>query len=175
MTENESECGLREHYFFKRLTPDAKEQLKNLDNEDCLCVTPTTGFSLNPNKKENLVGYVRADDENDAAEKSASLKEYCEKNNYSLQQIYLDLGDKPSYEMTAALNDLEIADGIIATDINQFIAPSLDRMRDIRPFVHNFFCTGAKHLITVEDGIDTGTAQGQLAAMDLLSRVKDEV
>lgn len=175
MTENESDCGLIEHYFFKRLTPDAKEQLKNLDNENCLCVTPTKGFSLNPNKKENLVGYIRADDETVAAAKAISIKDFCEKNNYSLQQIYLDLGDKPSYEMTAAMNDLEIADGIIATDINQFIAPSLDKMRDIRPFVHHFFCTGAKHLITIEDGIDTGTAHGQSAAMDLLSQVKDEV
>lgn len=68
---------------------------------------------------------------------------------------------------------MKVHHGLIALNLQTFVENSEDRLRDLRPFVHHFFCSGSKDLITIEEGINTATPQGQMAADSAVSSSKD--
>ncbi len=126
-------------------------------------------YYLNRNRREKLVVYVRVSYENDVDEKVELIREYCLDNNFQIADIFTDIGDHPSFGFKAALDAMENADGLISVDLNQFVSSGGDRVRELRPLIHHFFCAGGKHLITIADGIDTGTHFGQQNAIELMA------
>lgn len=163
-----------EHYFHKHSQAQQDSSSPIFEKGNCFCVKPHIQLQLNQRKKQNLIGYVRALNVETATQKVALLKQYCSENGYRLLHVKVEVGPRPSFELAAALDDLAEADGLIATDLDQFFPPTPDRLRELKPFVHHFFCSHAKHLITIEDGIDTGTVVGQENALELIAKVKGD-
>jgi len=116
-----------------------------------------------------LVGYIRiAGDLASQEEQTTMINDYCLDHGFRISEFFVDTG-KPSYALKAALIAMKDHHGLIAVNLQSFVENTEDRLRDLRPFVHHFFCAGSKDLITVEEGIDTATSQGQIAADDAVS------
>jgi len=116
-----------------------------------------------------LVAYLRvAGDLSSQEEQTTTINDYCVNNGYRIAKFFVDTG-KPSYALNEALQAMKEHHGLIAVNLQTFVENNEDRLRDLRPFVHHFFCSGNKDLITVEEGIDTATPQGQIAADDAVS------
>lgn len=141
----------------------------------CLCGNDfgSTAQKRKEPKGERLVAYIRATNEVDIEKFLLEIQKYCTEHSYQIVQIFTDLTDHPSFGLQAALTALENADGLISCDINMFVNQQADRVRELRPFIHQFFCLDAKHLITIVDGIDTGTVLGQENAITLMCESKD--
>lgn len=138
----------------------------------CLCTEKSNSLStyyLNRSRKERLVVYVRVDREENLETQLDLIKKYCSDFGYHIADVYTDVADHPSFGFKAALDAMENADGLITVDLNQFVSANGDRVRELRPLIHHFFCQGGKHLITVNDGIDTGTECGQQNAIEAVS------
>jgi DNA invertase Pin-like site-specific DNA recombinase len=119
------------------------------------------------------VAYIRLGGQQPAREEQARLiAHYCTQHGFRLAKTFVDIG-KPSQQLQNALQELEEHDGLIAVDLNSFVEHENDRIRDLRPFIHHFFCHQSKHLITIQEGIDTGSAAGQMAAIEFASQDKD--
>ncbi len=141
------------------------------------CMCPGKGNSLathllNSNRREKLVAYVRVTQEEDINDKVEVIRDYCREFEYQIAEIFSDVGDRPSFGFKAALQALANSDGLISFDLDQFVGSHGDRIRELRPLIHHFFCGGGKHLITIADGIDTGTQQGQQNAIELVAATK---
>lgn len=173
---DEQEANSLMEHFFRNKHVHLPRMNRNDDLIDrCMCSEKSHALSnyyLNRNRRERLVAYIRAQNENDRAAKLDAIKVYCKDNGYQLVDILSDISDHPSFGFKAAMEELENADGLISVDASQFIAKDADPMRELRPLIHHFFCAGGKHLITIADGIDTGTQLGQQAAIDLVSSNK---
>ncbi len=175
MLEENEPRPLMEHFF-----KDKHVHLPRIGHhgdliDRCMCTTKgdsLTNYYLNRNRKERLVAYVRVLHEEDTAEKVEQVRDYCRDNGYQIVDIFSDVGDHPSFGFRAALDALENADGLISLDLNQFVGFKGDRIRELRPLIHHFFCGGGKHLITIAEGLDTGTQLGQQNAIDLVSETK---
>lgn len=146
--------------------------------ESCLCHGLSNPFLREspipvPDHGPVLVAYIRvAGDLATEEEQSALISEYCLNNGFRIAQFFTDTG-KPSYALTEALQAMKVHHGLIALNLQTFVENSEDRLRDLRPFVHHFFCSGSKDLITIEEGINTATPQGQMAADSAVSSSKD--
>ncbi|CAN5180422.1 hypothetical protein BH10CYA1_BH10CYA1_61080 [soil metagenome] len=126
-----------------------------------------------PDHSPMLVAYIRvAGDLASLEEQTAVINDYCLENGFRVAQFFVDTG-KPSYALKEAIQAMESHHGLIAVNLQTFVENSEDRLRDLRPFVHHFFCYGNKDLITVEEGIDTSTSQGQIAADDAVTSTTD--
>ena len=166
---------LMEHFFKdKRVhTPRIQHQGDIIDR--CMCIdngSSIANYYLNRRRREKLVVYVRVNDESKIEEKVDLIKEYCAQNEYQIVDILTEVSDHPSFGFKAALEELENADGLISVDLNQFVSSHGDRIRELRPLIHHFFCQGGKHLITINDGIDTGTNIGQQNAIESMCETK---
>jgi len=119
--------------------------------------------------RTDVVVYLRSDREGSAAQEQIELiHSYCKTHGFHIAQVFEDLG-KPSAGLTNALNALKEADALMAVDLDRFVEHSNDRLRDLRPFIHHFFCHTKKHLITITEGIDTSSSAGQIIAIDAVS------
>lgn len=167
--------NLMEHFFKDKHvhSPQVNPRGDLLDR--CLCTEKNnsiTSYYLNRSRKEKLVVYVRVVEESLLEENVGLIKTYCKELGYQIADIFTDVSDHPSFGFKAALDAMENADGLISVDLNQFVSSHGDRMRELRPLIHHFFCRGGKHLITINDGIDTGTEIGQQNAIDIISETK---
>lgn len=146
--------------------------------ETCQCHGLTNPFLREaaipvPNHGPMLVAYVRiAGDLASQEEQTTMINDHCIENGYRVAQFFVDTG-KPSYALQEALQAMKTRHGLIAVNLQAFVENSEDRLRDLRPFVHHFFCAGSKDLITVEEGINTATSQGQIAADDAVAATCD--
>ncbi|MBU6454597.1 MAG: hypothetical protein KGS72_22700 [Cyanobacteria bacterium REEB67] len=123
--------------------------------------------------KKPLIAYLRSgDSELSVADQSKIIADYCADNEYYLKAIFTDHG-RPGVGLQDAMDALATADGLIAADLNRFVEHADDRLRELKPLVHHFFCSPSKHLIAVEEGIDTGSWLGQANAIEVLSHVKE--
>jgi hypothetical protein len=140
----------------------------------CVCDNaPKPAFTRTPmDSGETLVAYIRASKRSDLPEYLREIERYCQKNSYQIAHVFTDVGDRPSFGLQAAFDALENADGLISCNMNMFVKQDGDRIRELRPFIHHFFCLREKHLITVTDGIDTGSSFGQENAIALMSQTK---
>lgn len=118
------------------------------------------------------VGYVRAQNEVALEEQYERIRQFAKEHNIDLQEMYCDIG-LPQGGLSHALEALETKDGLIACDLQRFVTRRDDRLRDLRPLLHHFCCRGAKHLMTIDEGIDTGTAEGQRVALEIFNQRTD--
>jgi hypothetical protein len=141
---------------------------------NCLCVPPpkAADWLRGKPKGETLVAYIRAGKEEDIHGYLKEINRYCKQHSYQIADAFTDVGDIPSFGLQAAFDALEHADGLISLEINMFIKHNADRTRELRPFIHHFFCMRDKHLITIVDGIDTGTSFGQENAISMICETK---
>lgn len=124
-------------------------------------------------QKTSVIAYMRlGGNQLSKDEQLRTIKYYCEEHDLELADVFSDQ-DKPSYGLQEALREVENHDALIAVNLNSFVEHDQDRIRDLRPFIHHFFCRRHKHLIAIQEGIDTGTPSGQQAAIDLSSQVKE--
>ncbi len=124
-------------------------------------------------QKSSVIAYIRSGGKQlSHDEQLRIINYYCEQHSLDLAKVFTD-SEKPSYGLQEALREVEFHDALIAVDLNSFVEHEEDRIRDLRPFIHHFFCRQNKHLITIQEGLDTGTAAGQLVAMDIASQVKE--
>lgn len=134
-------------------------------------------------RKAQLVAYIRGTEERDPEQQLKLLREYCDRRSYNITQVFTDQG-RPSFGLSEALEALKTADGLIAVDLNSFVERPGQRLRNLRPFLHQFLSQpsqnhfpipSAKRLIVLEEGIDTGSVAGQAAAIDLMRDLKDPI
>jgi len=125
-----------------------------------------------PPRQHGLIAYIRADSYSAADQQRRIINDYCHDNNYFIKATYTDTG-RPANGLVEALEAAEKADGLIAADLNRFVESSDDRLRELRPFVHHFFCHPDKRLISVQEGVDTGTVIGQENVMSVMNHVKE--
>lgn len=143
----------------------------------CALRNPWSRKPLAPSAKSvhivDLVGYTRSDlDGIGADEQLKRLQNFCSKHGYRIKKVFADIG-KPSFGLQAALEALDDADGLIVFNLNRLVEHSKDRLRDLRPLIRCHFFDPAKHLITIEDGIDTSSPTGQASLIELINRSKD--
>ncbi len=144
----------------------------------CRCEVLKNPWPFSPGahatKCTHLVAYIRTDWEPPSKEEQLNaINEFCRKHDYVLDSIYEDFGSKPGYGLADALARLDRVGGIVAFDLDRFVHNSADRLRDLKPFIHDFFCSTNKHLLTVKEGINTATPGGQRAAIEFISSTKD--
>jgi hypothetical protein len=124
-------------------------------------------------RTSSLIAYARTTQSSQTVEEQlAILEKYCHKHGYHISRVFVDTGG-PGAGLQQALESLNEAAGLIAVDTDRFVADSVDRLRALRPLVHHFLCHTDKHLITVEEGIDTHSPAGQIVALELLTDSKD--
>jgi hypothetical protein len=116
-----------------------------------------------------VIAYIRyTDDPWDAGRQLDMIQNYCGRNGYHLVKAFEDAG-KPGNGLSRALEALREADALIAVDMDRFMEHDADYLRDLRPFIHDFFGMSGKHLITIKEGIDTSSPNGQLDVIDFMS------
>lgn len=115
-----------------------------------------------------LIGYVRAgNSELSIQDQQTMIENYCLEHNYRLVQVFEDT-DRPSYGLSQALSAMDTADGMIVTDLVRFVTHTDDRLLELRPLIDKNFLHKGKILISITDGIETATPQGQEAAIGIL-------
>lgn len=128
-------------------------------------------ITVDGQKRNNpsLIGYIKASPGRmSEAEQLNMIQHYCLQHGFRLHDTFVQT-EENSGHLPKALEAMQDYDGLIAVDLNSFVEHKSDRIRDLRPFVHHFFCHGKKHLIAIAEGIDTATSAGQLAAMELMN------
>lgn len=137
----------------------------------CRChglVNPWLREELALEQAPTLVAYIRIHgDLLSEEEQTKKINEYCLLHGFQIVATFVDTG-KPSHGLQNALQTMAEYHGLIAANLESFVEHKQDRLRDLRPFVHHFFCSGNKRLITLEEGIDTSSAGGQKAANEAL-------
>src|SRR5262249_26268633 len=119
--------------------------------------------------REKVIGYIRyTDDPFDAGRQLELMQTYCASQGFRLVKVFEDAG-APSTGLSRALSALKEADALIAVDLDRFVEHEGDNLRDLRPFIHDFFEFNNKHLITIREGIDTGSPNGQMDILELMN------
>ncbi len=120
-----------------------------------------------------LVAYVRSLEPDMCDAQKRKIEDYCEKNGHTIVAMYdWDLS-KPGTALHDALLSLDEADGLIVTDLDRMIDHPDDPPRDLFPIFHHYFFHNAKHLISIHEGIDTGSIVGQEAMVNYLKQIAD--
>lgn len=120
-----------------------------------------------------LVGYIRSIEPDMREAQKQKIEDYCEKNGHSIVAMYdWDLS-KPGTALHDALLAIDGADGLIVADLNRIIDHPDDPPRDLFPIFHHYFFHNTKHLISIHEGIDTGTIYGQEAMVNYLNQIAD--
>jgi len=178
-------------YFVGSGDDDADDNHAGHNPQDCIC---TPAFSLAKGnctglsnrwakesfekknrhpRQRGLIAYLRAGGASLGIEAQRKvIGDYCHDNEYYVKETFIDNG-RPGAGLQGAIKALDDADGLIASDLNRFVVHHDDRLRDLRPFVHHFFCHPAKHLITVEEGVDTGSTVGQANVVTVMNQLKE--
>jgi hypothetical protein len=151
--------------------------LPRLQDARCHCTNMSdTWFRTSPraaNRKSTLVGYIRESEGGPSADAQyKQLAAYCKNHGCVLADTFVDKGI-PAYGLSGALEALKLNDGLIAVDLKRFVEHENQLLRELRPFIHHFFCHPDKHLISLDESLDTGTSLGQKTALDLMSNMKD--
>lgn len=156
---------------------DGRSLDQSLSQGRCHCQSFKTAWALAKRNRDTvphptrLTAYLRIDGGPDKTQQYIEIKRFCDEHGFEIGEVFEDYG-LPALGMHDALDSLDHSDGIIASDLNRFVEHENDRMRDLKPLLHRFFCSGGKHLIAVEEGIDTANPEGQKAAVEFMSQVK---
>jgi site-specific DNA recombinase len=119
-------------------------------------------------RKPKAVGYVRVSTAEQAREgwsltaQRKRVRAYCEARGWRLSKVYADEGvsaasRRPAFE--------EMVDDVLADGVEVIVAMKLDRLgRSAAGLLSLYERLESKgvHIVTIEDGIDTSTANGRL-------------
>jgi hypothetical protein len=120
-----------------------------------------------------LVAYARAESSLAAAQQFSQIEDYCRANNFELVDRFSDIGTQPGMGFHQAMQQLSHANGLIAYELERFVHHQHDRLLDLKPLLHQFFCSGSRFLVTVKEGVNTQSAAGQKAAIEVMDSLKD--
>lgn len=122
-----------------------------------------------------LIGYLRNGHAKFSVEEQKGIiTDYCERRNYRLEGYTEADKNDLSYGWEECLEALQSCDGIITTDASCLVENEEDRLVKLRPLFKNFM-DQHKQLITILDGLDTSTADGQKYTIDLLEDWTEQV
>ncbi len=121
-----------------------------------------------------IIAYVRACDEMDLDEQFQEIERYASEHRLKIEDTFCDVGP-PMFGLRHAIEALEHADTLIVCNLNRLVMHREDRLRDLRPILHRFCSNGGKHLISIEEGVNTASPTGQLNVLELINGVKDNV
>lgn len=139
----------------------------------CVCNTGSlTDVFFGKPKGQSLIAYIRSTNQKHIDRHWQQIDQYCQNHTYNVVHLFTDIGDRPSFGLQSAFDALEVVDGLISCEMTMFIKDNSDRIRELRPFIHHFFCLHEKHLITILDGIDTGNSFGQENAIEMMYQTK---
>jgi len=120
-------------------------------------------------KKVRLIGYIRSGGTDVGSEKQRKMiQKYCGDHGHILVGYSETDSDVPGYGLHEALSALGNNDGIIALDLDRFVRHHDDRLFELRPLIESMLQKG-KVIITLLDGVETLTAQGQHVTLELLN------
>ena len=160
--------------MFNRMNDSDNIAKPALRQSPCVCADPFGMHSLAERLHgRHVIAYLRGDSQNDVAEQRREISNYCDLHGYRLVGEYVDYGPKPLTGLAEAEKALDHADAIIVADLDRLVAVHKFRERELRPLLHQFLCKGGKHIITIAEGINTGTLPGQIAAMEYITQLKD--
>ena len=119
------------------------------------------------------MGYVRsAGCSVDNDEQRRLIEQYCHEHRHHLVGFaHVDEGD-PGLGLQEAISTLYSYDGIIAFDLNRFVHCREERLVELRSLLEKLLHEG-KVLITLVEGIETLTAGGQEAVIELLYKLAE--
>lgn len=120
-----------------------------------------------------VVAYIRSYGGLSEEKQLAMIQTFCREYDYDLVNIFQEHSIEPGRALSDALNALDTADALIATDLERFVYNHNDRLRDLKPLIHNFFCHTNRYLLTICEGVDTSTPAGQASAVEMFSTMKD--
>lgn len=150
---------------------------------NCSCDEPR--FALHsrladhpPGANRRLVAFLRDRGDGVSIQKQLQvILGYCNEHDTVVVEQVIDSGHSSEAlqgSLMEARRLLANADGIIVFDLDR-LSEHQERGYELRPLLHEFFCgSGHKRLISVSEGIDTRTAAGQLAALEIINQVKDQ-
>lgn len=125
---------------------------------------------LHPKHPHNrkVVAYIRAANEFELDDQFEEIENYAADNDLNVIETFCDVG-APTGGLSHAFEALETADGLIICNLNRLVTHQIDRLRDLRPILHRFCSKEGKHLISIEEGLDTSTSIGQTVALEVIN------
>lgn len=161
--------------------PSFKQELGRLRSNrlhcECKGPCPTSPhlYELGHKGKRGLrlVAYIRSLDPETRKNQRKRIEDYCEKNGHQIVEMFdWDLA-RPGTALHDALLAIDTADGLIVSDLDRMIDHPDDPPRDLFPIFHHYFFHNTKHLISIHEGIDTGSVFGQEAMISYLNQITD--
>jgi DNA invertase Pin-like site-specific DNA recombinase len=131
---------------------------------------PQHGLSL---KNSRFIAYLRPDAHRPLSQQRSEISRFCSEHGYNIVREYVDTEVTPGPVLQEALDHMQLVDGIVVSDLNRFVTHDSNRARDLRPLMKRFLVERSKHLIVIEEGIDTSTAVGQTIAAETINQLKD--
>ncbi|MFA6208963.1 MAG: recombinase family protein [Candidatus Obscuribacterales bacterium] len=124
-------------------------------------------------KKLRLIGYLRTGGTNLGIDaQKQQIEEFCREHQHTLCGFSAVDEGEPALGLAEVLQALHDFDGIIATDLNRFVKHHEDRLADLRPLIVKMMHQG-KVLITINEQLETQTADGQFVTLQLLDEWSD--
>jgi hypothetical protein len=162
-----SENGLYEKFYGNRtFTPAASATAEITDQ---LNLASRARWPFLHRRPATVSVYLRPHATRDNIEvQMAEIEDYCHRHGYRIAHVFKDLG-LPGMGLQEVLARLDEADGLVVIGLDCFVEHSSDRLRDLRPLLRHFLNYAHKHLIAVNEGIDSSTVFGQESIMDLMS------
>lgn len=125
------------------------------------------------NRGLRLVAFIRTGHESLASDQEQKIKDYCRERGHIIVAVFGG-GGQNAVDLQEALAALYHSDGLIAVDLMRLFCHDKDPVRELQHEIHRHFFHDQKRLITIEDGIDTGTAEGQVKVVQFLGTLCDE-
>jgi DNA invertase Pin-like site-specific DNA recombinase len=126
-----------------------------------------------PGKNRRVVAFLKEDQDSlSSGQQLELIKDYCRDHGLTVSKTIISDG-RACTSLEEAIRDLANADGLIISDLNRLVKHN-ERGYDLRPVLNEFIqAEFQKRLIAVMEGIDTRSASGQIAAMEIINQVKD--
>ncbi len=144
--------------------------------KDCVCTGSRPWFrtaAANFSHPVRLIAYARSESETKCLEQFDRIEDFCNANNFELVGRFRDIASVPGVGLHQAIQQLSHANGIVAVDLDRFVHHHQDRLLDLKPLLHQFFCSGTRFLVTIKEGVNTQSAAGQKAALEVMDSLKD--
>ncbi|MBX9670438.1 MAG: hypothetical protein K2X93_22750 [Candidatus Obscuribacterales bacterium] len=166
-------------YLFKTTFTSDEDRIAQAKRYSSCChqvKQPTVSNTLGTFAKRKhlcLVAYVRSGHESSATEQEQEIIKYCKDHNHDIVAVFGKEMDKAA-ALQSALRSMHDADGLITVDMMRLICHVQDPVRDLKNRINNDFFHADKRLITIREGIDTGTIDGQAQVMAFVNRIMDD-
>lgn len=117
-------------------------------------------------KRSRLIAYTRCGGcYHEPAMQRYVIKTYAEDHGYVVSDFYDADNAFAVSNLSLAFDALINADGLIVSDLNRLVGQCADPARELVPLIHDNFFHNDRYLISVQENINTSTAQGQNALL----------